>query len=162
MNEDGVYLLVMKDADYGVPYTLKNQTNPDGSTFVLLAGVDGVKILSNLEPGYRLIRLVPEREMPVNDPAYDMSKEQMLQFAARRRQVLTEAGCSTYRIAYLRLRDGASFAQGAPSVDREPRSILCLCCGRQSFNENDIVNHYCGFCHEYHSEWIDFDFMEQG
>lgn len=155
MYEDGVYLLAMKDADYGVPYTLKNQTNPDGSTFVLLAGVDGVKILSNLEPGYRLIRLEPVTETLephakhiMIDAYHKASKEELRQFAARRRQALTHHGCGTYRLGI--------------DHDGEPRSILCLCCGLQSFNANDIVYHYCGFCHEYHSEWIDFDFMQQG
>lgn len=52
--KDGVYLLALPGQDYGVPYVLKGQVNPDGSRFEILVGVDGVKLVSNLAPGYQL------------------------------------------------------------------------------------------------------------
>jgi hypothetical protein len=62
--KDGPYLLVLLGDDYGRPVTLNNQRNPDGSAFQIIVGVDGIKIVSNLAPGYQLIPLVimtPER-----------------------------------------------------------------------------------------------------
>lgn len=62
--KDGPYLLVLPGDDYGRPVTLNNQRNPDGSAFQIIVGVDGIKIVSNLAPGYQLIPLVvmtPER-----------------------------------------------------------------------------------------------------
>lgn len=56
--KDGVYLLAMAGDDFAVPVTLTNHTTPDGLTFQLLAGVAGVKLVQNLEPGYRLLPLV--------------------------------------------------------------------------------------------------------
>lgn len=56
--------------------------------------------------------------------------------AARRRTALTAAGCSTYTIGR---------RAGQPG-------IVCLCCGLGSSNPRDIEEHYCGFCHEFHSE----------
>lgn len=58
MRRDGVYLLVLPGQTFGIPYTLKNQRNPDGTFFQLLAGVDGIKLTVNLEEGYELIPLV--------------------------------------------------------------------------------------------------------
>jgi hypothetical protein len=71
----------------------------------------------------------------------NIDRDLMRTQADRRRKALVDAGCSTYRMG----------------IDHtgEPRSILCLCCGLQSFSSGDIVNHYCGFCHEQHSDWID-------
>ena len=57
--------------------------------------------------------------------------------AARRRKALANAGCSTYAI-------GERGGQAA---------IMCLCCGLGSNHPDDIANRYCGFCHEFHSEW---------
>lgn len=57
--------------------------------------------------------------------------------AQRRRQALTEAGCSTYVMGY---RNGGG-------------AIVCLCCGLGSSNANDIRERYCGFCRQFHSEW---------
>ena len=48
------------------------------------------------------------------------------------------AGCCTYAVGW---RNG--FA-----------CIICMCCGLDSFNPVDIENRYCGFCHEWHSEWV--------
>jgi hypothetical protein len=55
----------------------------------------------------------------------------------RRRTAMGQAGCSTYEISMF---DG-NF------------SILCLCCGKRSFNTNDIEHRFCGYCGEWHSEW---------
>jgi hypothetical protein len=56
----------------------------------------------------------------------------------RRRAALVAAGCATYTVGY---------RGGLPS-------IICLCCGLGSSNPNDVQNRYCGFCHEWHSEWV--------
>lgn len=61
--------------------------------------------------------------------------------AAKRRNALKQHGCSTYQIG---LRGGEL-------------AIQCLCCGLGSFNSNDIEQKYCGFCHEWHSEWKEDD-----
>lgn len=31
-------------------------------------------------------------------------------------------------------------------------SIICLSCGMQSYNLNDIENRYCGKCHKFHEQ----------
>jgi len=54
--------------------------------------------------------------------------------AAKRRQALSDAGCSTYTIG---VRGG------------QP-GIVCLCCGLGSSNPNDIAERYCGFCKAWH------------
>lgn len=59
--------------------------------------------------------------------------------ATRRRQALVAAGCSTFEV------------QEIPSM------IVCLCCGRPSYNPNDVAHLYCGFCHEYHVVEIPYD-----
>jgi hypothetical protein len=33
---------------------------------------------------------------------------------------------------------------------KEPPSIACPRCGRVSYNMNDVVQRYCGACHEFH------------
>jgi ribosomal protein L37E len=70
----------------------------------------------------------------------NMDPTQLKAQATRRRDALVTAGCSTYLV----------------SVDYagEPLGILCLCCGQKSYNPEDITNRYCGFCHEFHSEWV--------
>ena len=55
---DGPYLLVLPGQDFGVPVSLKHQTNPDGTTFQIIAGVDGVQLVSNLPEGYQLLPLL--------------------------------------------------------------------------------------------------------
>lgn len=57
--------------------------------------------------------------------------------AAKRRDALKAAGCSTYTLG---LKSGQ-------------QAIVCLCCGLGSPNPNDVAQKYCGFCHEWHSEW---------
>lgn len=61
----------------------------------------------------------------------------MREMANRRRLALTDVGCSTYIL-------GAKPGQN---------NILCVCCGMMSYNENDIKNLYCGYCHEFHAGW---------
>lgn len=63
----------------------------------------------------------------------------LLNRAKTRRLVLTNVGCSTYRIAYDR--------------EADQRVIVCLCCGTVSYNPSDVVNKYCGFCCLFHEEW---------
>ena len=31
-------------------------------------------------------------------------------------------------------------------------SILCHRCGKESHNQNDVENHYCGHCHVFHDD----------
>lgn len=57
--------------------------------------------------------------------------------AAKRRAALKQGGCSTY---------STGFRSANPA-------IICLCCGLGSSNPHDIRQKYCGFCHEFHSEW---------
>lgn len=57
--------------------------------------------------------------------------------AETQREGLKEHGYGTYALAD---RDGQA-------------AIVCLCCGSTSYNPNDITLRYCGFCHEFHSEW---------
>lgn len=59
--------------------------------------------------------------------------------ADRRRAALTAHGCATYTIG---LRGTVP-------------AIACLCCGLGSSHAQDIAQRYCGFCHQYHSEWRD-------
>ncbi len=59
--------------------------------------------------------------------------------AARRRKALVDAGCATYEMG---CRNGES-------------AIQCLCCGLGSHNPNDVTMHYCGFCVEFHNEWME-------
>ena len=33
--------------------------------------------------------------------------------------------------------------------------IECLCCGLVSYNINDIMHKYCGFCHMFHEDPIE-------
>lgn len=38
-------------------------------------------------------------------------------------------------------------------VDADRRvSIVCLHCGRQSFNPTDVAEKYCGQCHRFHGD----------
>ena len=69
----------------------------------------------------------------------DADFHQLKAEAAKRRAALKQAGCSTYTLGFKR---GQS-------------AILCLCCGMSSPNPNDIAEKYCGFCHDWHSEWIE-------
>ncbi len=40
---------------------------------------------------------------------------------------------------------------GYVSIKRNGQeAIKCMTCNRMSFNQNDIVNLYCGFCHSFH------------
>ena len=34
----------------------------------------------------------------------------------------------------------------------DTKSIRCHRCGRTSYNQNDVKNRYCGFCHVFHEE----------
>lgn len=70
----------------------------------------------------------------------EAERVEVVQMAARRWVALVAAGCSTYRIG----KDHRG----------EPRSILCLCCGLQSFSSGDIVNLHCSFCHHYHGDSV--------
>lgn len=36
--------------------------------------------------------------------------------------------------------------------DHPVASIVCLRCGSQSFNPNDVAQHYCGHCHRFHDD----------
>lgn len=38
------------------------------------------------------------------------------------------------------------------STETIPLFIQCPNCGRQSYNENDIREKYCGECHQYHAD----------
>jgi ribosomal protein L37E len=31
-------------------------------------------------------------------------------------------------------------------------SVTCPRCGMESFNENDVIHAYCGFCHKFHTD----------
>jgi hypothetical protein len=57
--------------------------------------------------------------------------------AAKRRAALVAGGCATYTLGYR---------------DTIP-SIVCLCCGLGSTHPQDVTQRFCGFCHEWHSEW---------
>ena len=37
-------------------------------------------------------------------------------------------------------------------IVEDGRAILCLICGRKSWNQNDIDHKYCGHCHIFHKE----------
>lgn len=65
--------------------------------------------------------------------------ENPLQMAHRRRAALREAGCSTYVVSH-------------PDADYD--SITCLCCGYRSYNQHDVDNRYCGYCHQFHEGYI--------
>lgn len=57
--KEGVYLLILPGDDFGTPQVIRDI---DGGT--VLVGVDGVRLLSNLPEGYRLVPMVmmtPER-----------------------------------------------------------------------------------------------------
>lgn len=70
-------------------------------------------------------------------PPSDLTNPDKLRHdAAARRRVLRQASLTTYTIG---------------RRDSEP-AIICLCCGLNSTNENDILNHYCGFCKAYHDD----------
>jgi hypothetical protein len=69
-------------------------------------------------------------------PAGIIDPDTLRKDAARRRQALRDAGCSTYVIG---VRGGAP-------------GIVCLCCGLGSSNAGDIKERYCGFCKEFHDE----------
>ena len=74
------------------------------------------------------------------DPPSDvLNVPQLRAQASRRRLALVTGGCSTYQLG---TRDGVA-------------AIICLCCGLGSANRHDIAERYCGFCHEFHSEWRD-------
>lgn len=57
--------------------------------------------------------------------------------AAKRRGALKAGGCSTY---------STGFRAGN-------QAIVCLCCGLGSNHPKDVEQKYCGFCHEFYSEW---------
>jgi hypothetical protein len=69
-----------------------------------------------------------------------MNREQLRAQGLRRREALVLAGCSTY-IKWF-------------DEERMARSILCLCCGVRSYNQNDIDQLYCGVCAAWHSDWL--------
>lgn len=58
MRKDGVYLQILPGKEYAMPVTLKNNANPDGTGFEIVASVEGVRLVSNLEPGTELIPMV--------------------------------------------------------------------------------------------------------
>ena len=41
------------------------------------------------------------------------------------------------------------------ATSSRPASIVCLTCGLQSFNINDIGWHYCGHCHRFHDDVVE-------
>ncbi len=77
----------------------------------------------------------------MSDYVFRLPKEEefeaLKEMASIRREVLSENGVSTYLVGF---RKGHI-------------SIMCLCCGMISYNSNDRLNKYCGFCHEYHTHW---------
>ncbi len=36
-------------------------------------------------------------------------------------------------------------------IASDGKSITCLKCGKTSYNENDVRERYCGYCHEFHA-----------
>lgn len=65
--------------------------------------------------------------------------------AAKRRAALKSAGCSTY----------------TTGIRGEHQAIVCLCCGLGSHNPTDVAEKYCGFCHEWHTDWSDRSELKQ-
>ncbi|MEY2831660.1 MAG: hypothetical protein RLZZ574_918 [Cyanobacteriota bacterium] len=63
--------------------------------------------------------------LPTSEEVNDLKE-----MAKIRRQVLAKNGISTYLVGF---RKGHI-------------SIMCLCCGMISYNRNDRINKYCGFC----------------
>lgn len=55
------------------------------------------------------------------------------------------------------LRRGALEAHGCSTYERGTRggqaAIICLCCGLGSAHPKDIAEKYCGFCHQFHTDW---------
>ncbi|WP_146141121.1 hypothetical protein [Stenomitos frigidus] len=70
-----------------------------------------------------------------------MNNEQRLALASQRRAALSVAGCSTYVLG---------------SYPHEP-AIICLCCGRGSFNLTDAKRLYCAFCDAWHTATVQVD-----
>jgi hypothetical protein len=56
--KDGAYLLVLPGQDYGMTVILGSQTNPDGTIFQIVAGVEGVRLVSDLPEGYQLFPML--------------------------------------------------------------------------------------------------------
>lgn len=71
-------------------------------------------------------------------PPIGMDLERIQAEAKHRREALILAGCSTYALGAI---NGNAY-------------IVCLCCGKPSFNSNDIAFRYCVICHQYHHEWV--------
>lgn len=71
----------------------------------------------------------------------EIELQRLREESAKRRAALQNAGCSTYTFG----------------LKNSQQAILCLCCGLGSHNLNDIQQKYCGFCHEFHSEWKESD-----
>ena len=61
-------------------------------------------------------------------------RDQTMLAAARRREALNAAGCTTYLL----------------QVMGEQPSILCLCCGLRSWHPVDLHELYCAACHAWH------------
>lgn len=62
------------------------------------------------------------------------------EMAFKRRAALVTGGCSTYILRFHNL--------GMNSY----RTILCCCCGQESYNPKDIDHRYCPYCHAWHSD----------
>lgn len=61
---EGLYLLALAGKEYGHPVTVKTMLNPDGTPFTMVFGIEGVRLMENLQPGDRLLPLLamtPER-----------------------------------------------------------------------------------------------------
>lgn len=52
------------------------------------------------------------------------------------------------RIARITMRDYKSYF-----IDDRGKSIICIRCGKKSYNPNDVMNLYCGYCHRFHLEF---------
>lgn len=46
-------------------------------------------------------------------------------------------------------------------ISQDGISITCLTCGRKSFNKNDVIQKYCGYCHKFHEVGMNCDFCIQ-
>lgn len=68
-------------------------------------------------------------------------------YARLRRQALETNGCGTYMVKVF------VEVEADGKTETESRGILCLCCGLESLNINDVEQKYCAFCGSYHSEW---------
>lgn len=65
-----------------------------------------------------------------------LDKREILRTANRRRAALVAGGCATYDLG----------SKGGR------RTILCLCCLMESFNQDDVIGRYCAWCNEFHNE----------